>query len=175
VSPTSWYRAALITALVFMAAGCHFPQGWHWPRYTSTGSTTTQTLVYWQNDVVGYQGPYVAWAATVYDSHPELTVRMVDTCPAGRNCIVWRTGNNGGGTTWISIGGSRHLMAATVTLDDGIGRDGTILNSQKIVYHEACHAYGGGFGDEAQHAMCNFEHRAHTLSDIGRVYHNDPG
>jgi hypothetical protein len=169
-------RLALLAVLVLTAAGCHWSQGWHWPRYTSTGSTTTQTLIYWQNDVVGYQGDYLAWAANLYTSHPELIVRLVDTCPAGRNCVRWRTGNNVGGLTSISVGAHGHILSALVTLDDGIGRDGTVQGSRNVVAHEACHALGGGFStSEAVHAMCNLSNLAHTWEEISRVYHDDPG
>jgi hypothetical protein len=45
-----------------------------------------------------------------------------------------------------------------------------------MIYHEFCHALGGGFGDNAIHQMCNrnpWHH--HNWGDVSRVYHNDPG
>lgn len=159
-----------------LLAGCHFPQGWHWPRTfeaMAPSASTQQTVVYWaKGEAFRYQDPVIAWAAAVYDAHPELAIKLVDTCPAGRNCVVWDTGNNGGGLTSVSIGSNRHLVAARVVLDDQVTDDAT---GRKIAYHEACHALGGGFTDEAGHRMCNYENRAHNNADISAVYHDDPG
>lgn len=149
-----------------------FPQGWHWPRTSATGSaTTTATVVYWATaGVAGYQLPAIAWAAGYYGKHPELDVRVVDRCPAGRNCVLWRTADLPYpvvGRTTISIGGSKHLVAASVVLDVGV-------DSRGVVFHEACHAFGGGFGEDV-HQFCNWTHRELIVTEISRVYHDDPG
>jgi hypothetical protein len=156
-----------LAVLVLLAGGCMFPQGWHWPR---TGADTAQTHVYWQNDTAGQYG-VVAWVGWYYNGHPELAIHLVDTCLASVNCVVWRTGNNGGGSTNISIGGNAHLVRATVTLDNQVSND---AGGRQIVFHETCHALGGGFGADI-HSMCNWYWRALVFSGIARVYHNDPG
>lgn len=166
-------RLALLAALVAVVAGCHFPQGWHWPR---TGTDTVQTWVYFQNDVVGYQGPYVAWLAGELTKHPELAVRMVGTCAAGVNCVRWVTDDRNGALTVVATGNSPHLVGATVYLDDGIGHTESVSVSKGYVWHEGCHALGGGWNKPGYpdiHSLCNPEHRRHHMADISRVYHFD--
>jgi hypothetical protein len=167
---------AASVGLVAALTGC-WPQGWHWARTPASGSSTTQTLVYWQNDVVGYQGPYVAEGARIYDSHPELTVRMVDTCPAGRHCIRWVTEDlayPNVAITSVATGSGTHLAVATVRLDPDVGRNMSVEFSKGVIFHEACHGYGGGFGDGPIHEGCN--HKSLVWSEISRVYdHNHPG
>lgn len=169
-------RLGIIFLAPLLLAGCMFPQGWHWPRTAPTTASTIQTVVYVQNDVVGYQGPYLAWAATYYDSHPELALRMVDTCPAGVNCIKVRTEDlayPNVGLTGVSIGGERHLLTSWMRLDLQVGSANTVSWGKRVLFHEFCHALGGGFRDDI-HSYCNFEHRALIFSEITRVYHNDP-
>jgi hypothetical protein len=167
----------LILALVL--SGCMFPQGWHHPRTLArTGSSSTvETTIYVQNDVQTHQGPYVSWAVGYYSLHPELVLRMVDTCPVGKNCIrVWTEGNLGGNSALTGIGfdSSRHILDAWMRLDPSVGRLGTISSNRQILFHEFCHALGGGFGD-AIHSLCNWPWRALIFQEISRVYHNDPG
>jgi hypothetical protein len=166
-------RLALLAVLPLLG-GCMFPQGWHWPRL---GSNTTETVVYVQNDVAGYQGPYLAFAASYYSLHPELAIRMVDTCPTGVNCVVARTENlayPNVGLTWVSTGSTPHLLKSVLRLDPDVGRVGTISYSKMLVFHEFCHALGGGFRDDIHH-LCNWAYRSAIFSGIARVYHNDPG
>jgi hypothetical protein len=144
-----------------------FPQGWHWPR---TGADTVQTHVYWQDDTAG-QHDVLAWAGGYYNGHPELAIHLVDTCPNGVNCVIWRTGVNGGGSTSISFNSSKHLLHATVTLDHLVTND---FGGRLIVFHEGCHSFGGGFGTDI-HQLCNWAYRTMIFTEIARVYHDDPG
>jgi hypothetical protein len=164
----------LLLLAVLVLGGCHWSQGWHWPRL---GPNTTATIVYVQNDVVGYQGDYLSWATNYYTGHPELIMRLVDTCPAGANCIVARTREifPYAGLTRIGTSG-KHILYAVLLLDPDVGRVGTVSGSRQVVFHEFCHALGGGFStSEAIHRLCNWEFRDHTWSEISRVYHDDPG
>jgi hypothetical protein len=168
--------------LVLALTGC-WPQGFHWARTASSGSSTTQTLVYWQNDVVGYQGPYLAYGANLLDSHPEITVRLVDTCPAGRHCIRIVTQDLAypnvalTGIAWTS---DNHIVNSLVRLDPLVGRDTTVEYSKGVIRHEIlCHAMGGGFdnpnisSDDWIHTSCNDLNL--VWRELSRVYHDDPG
>lgn len=171
-------RLLVFLVAPLLLAGCNWPQGWHYPRTAASGSNTVETQIYVQDDVVWYQRPYVAWIARVWDQHPELVVHVTDTPPpAGYNRIRIVTGNNGGGVTGISIGSNQHLIAATITLDDGVARDDTDAQAKDIVYHEFCHGLGGGFdtATEKVHAFCNREWHQVNWDDVTRVYHDDPG
>jgi hypothetical protein len=162
--------------ILILALTACWPQGFHQARTAASGSSTTQTLVYWQNDVVGYQGPYLAWGASLYDSHPELVVRLVDTCPAGRHCVRWVTQDlayPNVALTGIAWDSSAHIVNAVVRLDPYVGHGGTVDYSKGVVRHEACHAFGGGFGDQAVHEGCNNLNL--VWSEITRVFHDDPG
>jgi hypothetical protein len=168
-------RWSLVAALPLLLGGCMFPQGWHWPRL---GSNTTETIVYVQNDVVSYQGDDLAWATGYYNGHPELAIRLVDTCPAGVNCIVARTVDLAYptvGLTGISIGADRHLLNSLMRLDPVVGAAGmTEFNTRLVFFHELCHAFGGGFGEDI-HELCNWPYRAMIFDEIARVYHDDSG
>jgi hypothetical protein len=167
---------AAVIALILAASGCHWSQGWHWPNTATNGSSATETLVLYQNDVVWYQGPYVQHAADQLSRSSAVRIVLVDVCPAGRNCVVWRTGNNTGGLTSLSVNSNRHLVAATVTLDDGVGRDGSVANSLQVACHESVHSLGGGLDNPAtavnEHFACDGSGypTAHDLEEIGRVY-----
>jgi hypothetical protein len=161
--------------LIVALAGCHFPQGFHFPRLASIGSSTTQTLVCFQNDLAGYQGPYMAYAASLLNDHPEVAVTTRDMCPTTMNRIIWRTREVSPwwGLTNIAWSGN-HLVWSDIRLDpQGVGYSGTVENSKRIVRHELCHAMGGGFGTQAQHDLCS--DWRHTFADIASVYHDDPG
>jgi len=166
-----------VVAAVLLLGGCNWPQGWHWPRTATSGSNTVETQIYVQSNVVSYQRPYVAWIARVWDQHPELVVQVTDTPPpVGYNRIVIRTGNNRGGVTSISWDSANHLVAATITLDDGVARDDTDFQAKNIIYHEFCHALGGGWGGDDIHQMCNrYPWHSHNWDEVSRVYHDDPG
>lgn len=152
-----------------------FPQGWHWPRLSTTGSSTAETTVYVATrDLVGYQLDDVTWAAGYFNGHPELVMRVVDTCPAGRNCIRTQTQDLTYptiGLTSVSFNSSRHLLSSTLRLDP-------VVNSRAPVFHEMCHGLGGGFtppGEASIHEFCNWEWRSLIFDEISRVYHDDPG
>ena len=151
-----------------------FPQGWHWPRTAATGSpTTTETVVYWaaRYGLASYQLSVVQWTAGYYNAHAELKIVIVDSCPAGKNCVLWRTGQNRGGSTSVSTGSSSHIIASTVTLDDQVIYD---FSGRWVAFHEACHSFGGGFRSDI-HQFCDWEYRGNIFYEIARVYHDDPG
>ena len=166
-------RLGFVVLLGVLLGGCMFPQGWHWPRL---GANKVETIVYVQNDVVGYQGDYLLWTVGYYNAHPELSIRMVDVCPTGVNCIVVRTVeiSPNAGLTGVSIGADRHLLNSTMRLDPDVGRVGTASNTRMVFFHEFCHALGGGFRDDI-HALCNWAYRVLIFEEISRVYHDDPG
>jgi hypothetical protein len=156
-----------------------FPQGWHWPR---SGANTIETVIYVQNDVAGYQGDYLAWTAGYYNGHPELAIRMVDTCPAGVNCIVARTQDLAYPTWGLTSVGcclpTNHVGNVVMRFDPLLGTFGTVYSTRLIFFHEFCHALGGGFtpsGAASIHEFCNWEWRTLIFSEITRVYHDDPG
>jgi hypothetical protein len=162
-----------LLAVLPLLGGCMFPQGWHWPR---TGASTTVTVVYVQNDVASWQGDYLAWTTGYYNGHPELAIRLVDTCPAGVNCIrvVTQEISPSAGLTGISTGSSPHILTSLLRLDPDVGRVGTVFGTRLIFFHEFCHALGGGFRDDIHH-LCNWDWRASIFSEIARVYHDDHG
>ena len=166
---------ALALAIPLLLAGCMFPQGWHWPRTTTSGSSTAETVVYWQNNAISTQASVIGWAAGYYNGHPELKIVVTTNCPLHSNCIRWQTGQNGGGVTGIGIGADKHLLDAVVTLDDAVANN---TSGRLITFHEACHAFGGGFtppGSASIHEFCNWYWRALIFSEISKVYHDDPG
>lgn len=165
----------LVGALALLLAGCMFPQGWHWPRTIATGSPTNNvTVVYFaaRYGLASYQLAPITWAAGYYNGHPELDIRVVDRCPAGRNCVLWRTEDLTYpvvGRTTISFNSFKHLLSATVMLDIGV-------DSRSVVFHEACHAFGGGFtppGSPSIHELCNWAYRSLIFDEVARVYHAD--
>lgn len=177
-------RILLVLALVLgglfgspsPADASHFPQGWHWPRtHAATGSYSTQyTVVYFQNDAPAHQGWLIQGIADSLDAHRELLVRVVDTCPAGKNCVRWNAGDINGGVTSIAVGSNAHIVGAVVTLDEDLGLPGSYTASRDIGWHEgACHAFGGGFTD-AYHYLCNYPYRKHHMESISKYYHDDP-
>jgi hypothetical protein len=169
-------RLAPLAVIALALAGCHWSQGWHWPRL---GTYTKQTVIYVQDDVVSYQDYYLAWAASYYDGHPELIIRVVNTCPVGRNCVVARTQEISPYAGLTSVGccsAGNHIGASVLRLDPDVGRVGTVSGSKQVVFHEFCHALGGGFSSsEAIHGLCSWAYRGHTWEEISRVYHDDPG
>jgi hypothetical protein len=163
-------------AVLVLLGGCMFPQGWHWPRY---GTDTAQTHVYVQNDLVGYQSDDLGWTAGYYNGHPELAIHVVDVCPAGVNCIVARTVDLAYPTVGLTSVGCcspvNHIGNSVLRLDPVIGAAGTTeFNTRVTIFHEFCHALGGGFGDDI-HELCNWAWRAAIFAEVARVYHDDPG
>jgi hypothetical protein len=169
-----------IVVAALLLGGCMFPQGWHWPR---TGTNTTETVIYVaaRYGLASHQLPYVTWAAGYYNSHPELAIRVVDRCPAGINCVVVSTLNLPYpvvGSTWVSTGSTPHLLGSGLRLDPDVGRNMSATQSRLTVFHEFCHALGGGFtppGAASIHEFCNWKWRSLIFAEISRVYHNDPG
>lgn len=171
------------TVLVLSLSGCMFPQGWHWARTAATGSSTTQTQIYVKDDVVSYQRPYVAWIASVWNQHPELVVQTTDTMPpAGYNVIVIRTQDLPypyvGLTSVGCCSAGNHIGNSTMRLDPVVGSAQTDAQSKNTIYHEFCHALGGGFtppGGTDIHQFCNREYHALIWDEVTRLYHDDPG
>lgn len=129
----------LLALLLVLGAGCQWTQGWHWPRQGA------ETVVYFEDHTAG-QTAFVGYAAYVWNFAENVQVYYTTQCPSGSNCVRWYTESNSGGRTVASIGGAKHLVAANVYLDWGVGY-GNYGPSVNIACHEAGHALGGGFDD----------------------------
>jgi hypothetical protein len=173
-------RLALLVALLLAASGCNWSLGYHWPRTTANGSSATETLVYFQNDVIWYQGPYVQWARDQWSRSSAVHITMVDVCPAGRNCVIWRTREISPYAGLTSIAGptamNRHLTFAVIDLDPDVGRVGTVAGTKNLTCHEGGHGLGGGFENPAlsgsEHFVCNGSGypTSHDFADLAAAY-----
>ena len=160
-----------------------WPQNYHWPRWYGTGSTATETRVYFVADVKRmpvYQRAYVSWAAHRWSASPAVSVIPItsDRCPTRPdgikyNCVVWRTGNNGGGFTNINFDSSKHITFALVTLDDQVGLGTDYVQDRYIACHEGGHSLGGGFDDPRtaynEHHLCNKANGYPTSEDYASI------
>jgi hypothetical protein len=161
----------LLGVLAGTADADTWPQDWHWPRWYATGSTATETKVYFVADakhLAVYQREYVTWAAHRWAASPAvsavpITAYRCPTRPDGirYNCVVFQSASlSDAGKALISIDSSRHILKATVLFDWSVGKPGTYVNNNRFVAcHEAGHALGGGFDDPRtavnEHHLCN--------------------
>jgi hypothetical protein len=178
---------AAVLGLLF-TTGMHWPQGWHWPG-PGVGSAydPTQTWVYFQrtnrdHDLYLRQFAYVDWAAIQWRRSPRLAVRVVERCPAGANCIHFRTRQLAYPFVARTVVGccddARHIGHATVTFDIGMGTaQYSTATSREAACFETMLALGGGWNDPAtaldEHTVgCNgtgYPTR-HDYEALARVY-----
>jgi hypothetical protein len=138
----SWMRRIAAIVVVLTLGGCQWTQGWHWPR---VNASQPESVVYFEDHTAAYQGWFVWHSAQVWDWAANVRV-VYGPCQPDGGCVRWRTGDNAGGLTRISLDGNGHILTAEVELDDQV--DGSHYEQDaRIACHEAGHSLGGGFDD----------------------------